>query len=69
VAWRARPLGGYPDVLLDARHERGREAGQRVDCAVLVAVGITETGHGRVAGAVGAQGTGVPSSMICSSAA
>lgn len=50
AAWRARPLGGTPYVLLDARYERVREAGQLVDCAVLVAVGITETGHRRVLG-------------------
>jgi len=37
-------------VLLDARYERVREAGQVVDCAVLVAVGITESGHRRVLG-------------------
>jgi putative transposase len=48
--WRARPLGVTPYVLLDARYERVREAGQLVDCAVLVAVGITETGHRRVLG-------------------
>ncbi|MFO0207442.1 MAG: transposase, partial [Betaproteobacteria bacterium] len=36
--------------LLDARYERVREAGQLVDCAVLVAVGITDTGHRRVLG-------------------
>jgi putative transposase len=50
AAWRARPLGVTPYVLLDARYERVREAGQLVDCAVLVAVGITETGHRRVLG-------------------
>jgi transposase-like protein len=50
TAWRARPLGATPYVLLDARYERVREAGQVVDCAVLVAVGITDTGHRRVLG-------------------
>jgi transposase-like protein len=50
AAWRARPLGVTPYVLLDARYERVREGGQRVDCAVLVAVGITEAGHRRVLG-------------------
>jgi transposase-like protein len=50
AAWRARPLGVTPYVLLDARYERVREAGQLIDCAVLVAVGITETGHRRVLG-------------------
>ena len=50
AAWRARPLGPTPYLLLDARYERVREGGQVVDCAVLVAVGITETGHRRVLG-------------------
>lgn len=50
AAWRARPLGVTSYVLLDARYERVREAGQLVDCAVLVAVGITDTGHRRVLG-------------------
>lgn len=49
-AWRERPLGLTPYVLLDARYERVREGGQLVDCAVLVAVGITDTGHRRVLG-------------------
>ena len=35
-------------MLLDARYERVREAGQVVDCAVLVAVGVTASGHRRV---------------------
>jgi transposase-like protein len=50
AAWRARPLEVTPYVLLDARYERVREGGQLVDCAVLVAVGITDTGHRRVLG-------------------
>ena len=49
-AWRERPLGATPYVLLDARYERVREGGQLIDCAVLVAVGITDTGHRRVLG-------------------
>lgn len=35
-AWRRRPLDETPYVLLGARYERVREAGQVVDCAVLV---------------------------------
>jgi transposase-like protein len=50
AAWLARPLGVTPYELLDARYERVRAAGQLVECAVLVAVGITETGHRRVLG-------------------
>jgi putative transposase len=49
-AWRERPLDETPYVLLDARYERVREAGQVVDCAVLVAVGVTASGHRRVLG-------------------
>ena len=50
AAWRNRPLDETPYVLLDARYERVREAGQVVDCAVLVAVGVTASGHRRVLG-------------------
>ena len=49
-AWRNRPLDETPYLLLDARYERVREAGQVVDCAVLVAVGVTVSGHRRVLG-------------------
>lgn len=49
-AWRERPLDETPYVLLDARYERVREAGQVVDCAVLVAVGVTASGQRRVLG-------------------
>lgn len=48
--WRERPLDETPYVFLDARYERVREAGRLVDCAVLVAVGITQSGHRRVLG-------------------
>jgi transposase-like protein len=49
-AWRCRPLDETPYVILDARYERVRHASQVVDCAVLVAIGITATGHRRVLG-------------------
>jgi len=58
-AWRERPLDETPYLFLDARYapkevplgdERVREAGRLVDCAVLVAVGITRDGHRRVLG-------------------
>ena len=51
-AWRERPLGETPYVFLDARYERVRAEGQIVDCAVLVAVGVTQDGHRRVLGIV-----------------
>ena len=49
-AWRTRPLEDTPYVILDARYERVREAGRVVDCAVLVAIGVTASGHRRVLG-------------------
>jgi len=48
--WRERPLDETPYVFLDARYERVREGGQLVDCAVLVAVGVTSGGHRRILG-------------------
>lgn len=50
AAWRERPLDETPYVFLDARYERVREGGRLVDCAVLVATGITKDGHRRVLG-------------------
>jgi len=50
AAWRERPLDETPYVFLDARYERVREGGRLVDCAVLVAVGVTQDGHRRVLG-------------------
>jgi transposase-like protein len=50
AAWRERPLGETPYVFLDARYERIREGGRLIDCAVLVAVGITADGKRRVLG-------------------
>jgi len=50
TAWRERPLDETPYLFLDARYERVREAGRLVDCAVLVAVGITADGKRRVLG-------------------
>ncbi len=41
AAWRKRPLDETSYLFLDARCESVREAWQLVDCAVLVAVGIT----------------------------
>jgi putative transposase len=49
-AWRERPLGETPYVFLDARYERVRTEGQIIDCAVLVAVGVTADGRRRVLG-------------------
>lgn len=49
-AWRTRPLDATPYLILDARYERVRYANQVIDCAVLVALGVTATGHQRVLG-------------------
>jgi len=49
-AWRERPLDETPYVFLDARYERIREGGQIIDCAVLVAIGVTAAGVRRVLG-------------------
>ena len=49
-AWRNRSLGVTPYVVLDARYEKVRTGGQVVDCAVLIALGIDETGKRRVLG-------------------
>ncbi len=50
AAWRERPLGDTPYLLLDARYERIREEGRLLDCAVLVAIGVTADGKRRVLG-------------------
>jgi putative transposase len=50
AAWRERPLDETPYVFLDARYERIREGGRLIDCAVLVAIGITADGKRRVLG-------------------
>ena len=50
-AWRNRALGATtPYVVLDARYEKVRTGGQVVDCAVLIGLGIDETGKRRVLG-------------------
>ena len=50
AAWRERPLGETPYLFLDARYERIREDGRLLDCAVLVAIGVTADGKRRVLG-------------------
>ena len=48
--WRKRPLDRYPYVYLDARYEKIREGGVVIDQAVLVAVGVSESGKREVLG-------------------
>jgi putative transposase len=49
-AWRNRPIGEIPFLLLDARYEKVRHGGAVVSCAVLMAVGITPDGRRTVLG-------------------
>jgi putative transposase len=49
-AWRTRPLGVYPYVLLDARYEKVRQGGRVLDCAVLIALGIGPEGKRSILG-------------------
>jgi transposase-like protein len=49
-AWRERSLGETPYLFLDARYERIRVDGRIIDCAVLVAIGVTADGKRRVLG-------------------
>jgi transposase-like protein len=48
--WRNRPLCRVVYLMLDARYEKVRVGGCVVSCAVLIAVGITGTGHRSVLG-------------------
>jgi len=48
--WRERPLGEIRYLLLDARYEKVREAGQLRDAAVLMATGINSEGFRQVLG-------------------
>jgi transposase-like protein len=44
-AWRQRPIGEVPYLVLDARYEKVRHGGSVVSCAVLIAVGVAPDGH------------------------
>jgi transposase-like protein len=50
-AWRDRPLGEVPYLILDARYEKVRHGGSVVSCAVLVAIGIDHEGKRSILGA------------------
>jgi transposase-like protein len=50
TAWRERPLGEIPYLLLDARYEHVRVGSVVVSCALLVAVGVTADGRRTVLG-------------------
>jgi len=49
-AWRTRPLGETPYLILDAGYEDVRHGGQVVSCAVLVAIGIDTAGKRSIPG-------------------
>lgn len=49
-AWRERKLGQFPYVYMDARYEKVRHNGVIVDCAVLLAIGVSQSGHREVLG-------------------
>ena len=49
-AWRSRPLGQTPYLILDARYEKVRQGGLVQSAAVLVAVGVTNDGRRQVLG-------------------
>ena len=48
--WRDRPLKQFPYVYMDARYEKVRHNGVVIDCAVLLAIGISPSGHREVLG-------------------
>lgn len=48
--WRARPLGKYKHLILDALYESVRQGGCVLDCAVFIAYGIDYEGKRTVLG-------------------
>jgi len=48
--WRARPLGQFTYLILDARYEKVRQGGHVIDSAVLVAYGVDTQGLRHVLG-------------------
>lgn len=48
--WRNRPLGETPYLIVDARYEKIRHGGSVIDCAVLLAIGITPEGKRSILG-------------------
>jgi transposase-like protein len=59
-AWRVRPLGAFPYLILDARYEKVRQNGQLLDCAVLIAMGIGLNGKRSILGVSVALGEAEP---------
>jgi len=48
--WRERPLGAFPFVLVDAIVVKVREDGRVRQCSLLLATGISESGHRHLLG-------------------
>jgi putative transposase len=48
--WRNRSIGCIPYLMLDARYEKVRYGGSVIDLAILIAVGVNESGHRQVLG-------------------
>jgi transposase-like protein len=48
--WRERSIGEIPYLILDARYEKVRQGGAVIDCAVLIAIGITPEGKRSILG-------------------
>jgi transposase-like protein len=49
-SWRNRPVGLWPYIILDARYEKVRQAGQLLNCAVLIAAGARPDGKRSILG-------------------
>ena len=49
-AWRTRPLGHFPYLVVDARYEKVRHGGQLIDCAILIALGVGPEGKRTILG-------------------
>lgn len=48
--WRNRPLGAFPQLILDARYEKVRYGGKIRELAVIWAIGIRDNGRREVLG-------------------
>ena len=48
--WRTRPIEPCRYVFIDARYEKVRQAGQVLDCAVLIALGVRPDGKRSILG-------------------
>lgn len=49
-AWRGRPLAKYTYLMFDAIYEKVRQEGRMQACAVLICVGVNESGYREILG-------------------